>query len=71
MIIELLNTDSKKQPLGTVSHPKSILQNLFNDMLSKDNFPGNRKFGNITPVSEKKDPFKKENCKPVGVLSAI
>ena len=48
-----------------------ILQNLFNDMLSTSNFPDNMKLFNITPVFKKKDPFKKENYKPVSALSVI
>ena len=48
-----------------------ILQNLCNDMLSTGNFPDSMKLANITPVFKKKDPFKKENYKPVSVLSAI
>ena len=47
-----------------------ILQNLFN-MLSTGNFPGNMKLANITPVFKKKDPLKKENYRPVSILSAI
>ena len=48
-----------------------ILQNLFNDMLSKGNFPDNMKLTDITPVFKKKDPLKKESYRTVSVLSAI
>ena len=47
-----------------------ILQNLFN-MLSTGNFPDNMKLADITPVFKKKDPLKKENYRPVSILSAI
>ena len=40
-------------------------------MLSTGNFPGNMKLANITPVFKKKDPLKKENYRPVSILSAI
>ena len=48
-----------------------ILQNLFNDILSTGNFPDNMKLADITPVFKKKDPLKKENYRPVSILSAI
>ena len=64
--------------MGTASHPKlsadisaDIIQNLFNDMLSRGNFPDNMKLANIAPVFKKKDSLKKENFRPVGILSAI
>ena len=47
-----------------------ILQNLFN-MLSTGNFPDNMKLADITPVFKKKDTLKKENYRPVSILSAI
>ena len=68
----------KKQLLGAASHPKlsadisaDIIQNLFNDMLSRGNFPDNMELANIAPVFKKKDSLKKENFRPVGILSAI
>ena len=64
--------------MGTASHPKlsadisaDIIQNLFNDMLSRGNFPDNMKLANIAPVFKKKDSLKKENFRPVGILFAI
>ena len=40
-------------------------------MLSRSNLPDNMKLADITPVFEKKDPLKKENYRPVYILSAI
>ena len=40
-------------------------------MLSTGNFPDNMKLADITPVFRKKDPLKKENYRPVSILSAI
>ena len=40
-------------------------------MLSTGNFPDNMKLVDITPVFKKKDPLKKENHRPVSILSAI
>ena len=40
-------------------------------MLPAGNFPYNMKLADMTPVFKKKDPFKKENCRAVSILSAI
>ena len=40
-------------------------------MLLTGNFPDNMKLADITPVFKKKDPLRKENYRPVGILSAI
>ena len=40
-------------------------------MLSTGNFPDNMKLADITTVFKEKDPLKKENYRPVSVLSAI
>ena len=81
MMIELLKIDPKKATTGNSIPSKTlklsadisadILQNLFNDMLSTGNFPDNMKLADITPVFKKKDPLKKENYRPVSILSAI
>ena len=78
---ELLKIDPKKATTGNSIPSKTlklsadisadILQNLFNDMLSTGNFPDNMKLADITPVFKKKDPLKKENYRPVSILSAI
>ena len=49
----------------------NIHQNLFNDVLTTGNFPDNMKLADITPVFKKKDPIKKENYRPVNILSVI
>ena len=49
----------------------NVLQNLFNDILSTGNLPDNKKLADIKPVFKKKYPLKKENYRPVNVLSAI
>ena len=49
----------------------NVLQNLFNDILSTGNLPDNKKLADIKPVFKKKYLLKKENCRPVNVLSAI
>ena len=77
---ELLKTDLKKATTGnsipsktlklSADIPADILQNLFNDMLTAGNFPENMKLTDITPVFKKKDPLKKENYRPVSILSA-
>ena len=48
-----------------------ILQNIFNDMSSTGNFPDNMKLADITPVSKKKYPLKKENYRPASILYGI
>ena len=78
---ELLKIDPKKATTGNRIPSKTlklsadisadILQNLFNNMLSTGNFPDNMKLANISPVFKKKDPLKKENYRPVSILSAI
>ena len=40
-------------------------------MLSTGNFPENMKLADITPVFKKKDPLKKENYRPVSIISAV
>ena len=35
------------------------------------NFPDNMKLADITPIFKKKDPLKKENQRPVSILSTI
>ena len=40
-------------------------------MLSTGNFPDNMELADITPVFKKKDTLKKENYRPVSILSAI
>ena len=64
MMRELLKTDPKKATTGNSIPSKTlklsadisadILQNLFNDMLSTGNLPGNMKLADITPVFKKK-----------------
>ena len=81
MMRELLKIDSKKATTGNSIPSKTlklsaeisadIIQILFNDMLSTGNFPDNMKLADITPVIKKKGPFKKENYRPVSILSAI
>ena len=81
MMRELLKIDPKKATTGnnipcktlklSVDKSADILQNLFNDMLSTGNFPDNIKLADITPVFKKKDPLKRENYRPVSILSAI
>ena len=81
MMSELLKIDPKKATTGNSIPSKTlklsagisadILQNLFNDMLSTGNFPDNIKLADITPVFKKKDPLKRENYRPVSILSAI
>ena len=81
MMSELLKIDRKKAATGKSIPSKTlklsanisadILQNLFNNMLSTGNFPDNMKLADITPVFKKKDPLKKENYRPVSILSAI
>ena len=81
MMSELLKIDPKKATTGNSIPSKTlklsadisadILQNLFNDMLSTGNFPDNMKLADITPVFKKKDPLKRENYRPVSILSAI
>ena len=79
---ELLKIDPKKATTGNSIPSKTlklsadisadILQNLFNNMLlSTGNFPDNIKLANITLVFKKKDPLKKENYRPVSILSTI
>ena len=78
---KLLKIDPKKATTGNSIPSKTlklsadisadILQNLFNNMLSTGNFPDNMKLADITPVFKKKDPLKKENYRPVSILSAI
>ena len=67
MMRELLNNDPKRTtpansiPFKTLKLSADIypdvLEYLFNDMLSTDNFPNNMKLANITPVFKKKDPL--------------
>ena len=71
---ELLNFNQKKATTGnfetlklSVDISADVFQNLFNQMLSTGNFSDNMI---ITPVFKKKDPLKKENYKPLSVLSA-
>ena len=77
MMSELLKIDLKKVTTENRTLKLSAdisadtLQNLFNDMLSTGNFPGNMKLGDIRPVFKKKDPLKKENYRSVSILSAI
>ena len=81
MMSELLKIDRKKAATGKSIPSKTlklsanisadILQNLFNDMLPTGNFPDNMKLADRTPVFKKKDPLKKENYRPVSILSAI
>ena len=81
MMRELLKNDLKKVTTGNSIPSKTlkpsadiyaeILQNLFDDMLSTGNFPDNIKLADITPVFKKKDPLKRENYRPVSILSAI
>ena len=78
---QLLKIDPKKATAGNSISSKTlklsadisadILQNRFNNMLSTGNFPDNIKLADITPVFKKKDPLKKENYRPVSILSAI
>ena len=78
---ELLKIDPKKATVGNRISSKTlklsadisvdILQNLLNDMLSIGNFADNMKLADITLVFEKKDPLKKENYRPISILSAI
>ena len=67
MMRELLKIDPKKANTENSILSKTlvlsadispdILQNLFNDMLSTDNFPDNIKYTDITPVFKKRNPF--------------
>ena len=78
---ELLKIDPKKATTRNSIPSKTlklsadifadILQQLFIDILSSGNFPDNMKLVDITPIFKKKDPLKKENYRPVSVLSAI
>ena len=78
---ELLKIDPEKATAGNSIPSKTlklnsdisadILQNLLNGLLLTGNFPDNLKLADITPVFKKKDPFKKENYRPVSILSAI
>ena len=82
MMSELLKIDTKNATTGNNIPSKTlnlklsadisadILQNHFNDMLSKGNFPDNMKLADITLVFKKKDPLKKENA-CVSILSAL
>ena len=47
------------------------LVNLSSEYLTTGNFPDNLKLAVITPVFKKKDPFNKENYRPVSVLPCI
>ena len=78
---ELLDIDPKKAATGNIIPSKTlklsagisadILQNLFNNIFSPGNFLDNMKLAVITPIFRKKDPLKKENYRPVSVLSTI
>ena len=69
MMRELLKIDLRKANTGNSILSKTlklsadispdILQNLFNDMLSTDNFPDNIKYADITSVFKKRNPLKK------------
>ena len=81
MMRELLKVDQKKKTTWNSIQYKTlklradisadILQNLFNDMLSTGNFPGDMKLADIRPVFKKKDPLKKVNYRPASILSAF
>ena len=78
---EILNIDPKKATTGksipsetlklSADISAGVLQNLFNDMLSIGNFPDNMKYNRHNTCIQEKRPFKKENYRPVSILSAI